>query len=912
MVAMDRSEDEVMFKRNTVNSVSGGIDKLYRKAGMKKNKAIHKPTSGDGLHMVEISERRLTKPALFDNVDGLIAPRREMRDDNQEVQRPEWDESPKIECVKGRTASDAVSRHALDNAKTRLKPIRISKSSDDIVNWVKHAQKKASGAKPSSSKRNHKFLKRLQSSNRNVVSDGWKVRNALASLTPPQTINSYYLEAVGRGNLREVIALFAIVRGDRIREFKKDCVDQNERSALRTAVENKNIPMCEFLVNNKVAYGDCLFHAIKIGFLPTVEVLLENHRSVNAIIKGDNPYFTSGTTPMLLAASLNQYEIIKILFKSGHSEIKNDVQEGDCFHTEFESATKLQMCCSAKSSPAYITIICEMTNTDPVEYCIDHIKDLRTQANVEYEYADFYKQLERKTEDYMCSLLDQIRSSQELGDLFMYNYDFAGADKWSIPVPTSNFRKLGCRMELLDDANAHRLVKVVTHHYSQLALAYMRYKNTPFLKDSSTIRNYTLRTLLGIIFPILSLIYTVAPNTRFGRLIASPVVSFDCHMASDVAFVILVFINSIHKDIDRNYLGSSPTVIEWLAVFWIAGKWVQEFEECYHRGMKGYLRDRWNHTDLLALCLLSVAVVFRCLDYSRAESYVPLYLGNGTTTHLGPFEPRMIADGFLAWAYVFVFLRLLSLTRANRRLGPLQVTLSRMMGDVLRFMIIFCLVVFSFALGLSELYWVYGTPKGKQMLCSYGANGTDVAAEAACLKSTIIFGGMWSTTKSLFWSLFGHIDITQLSLSNKHGFTETMGRFLLAVYHAIAIIVILNMLIAMMSKSYEITSENEEREWKFHRTAMWIRFIRREAIRPPPMNLIPHPHVVCKVMLRFLQLILRRRSLPQHHPKNGFGCSGLSITKESELYRLKVRCKLIKRKLIRRNKFKVLLSNGET
>uniref|UniRef100_H2XRS2 Ion transport domain-containing protein n=1 Tax=Ciona intestinalis TaxID=7719 RepID=H2XRS2_CIOIN len=657
------------------------------------------------------------------------------------------------------------------------------------------------------------------------------------------------------------------------REFKKDCVDQNERSALRTAVENKNIPMCEFLVNNKenqVAYGDCLFHAIKIGFLPTVEVLLENHRSVNAIIKGDNPYFTSGTTPMLLAASLNQYEIIKILFKSGHSEIIFNYfvkllrcAHGIKEHVNASLYSRKGIWAAKIENKFYIS----MTNTDPVEYCIDHIKDLRTQANVEYEYADFYKQLERKTEDYMCSLLDQIRSSQELGDLFMYNYDFAGADK-------CNFRKLGCRMELLDDANAHRLVKVVTHHYSQLALAYMRYKNTPFLKDSSTIRNYTLRTLLGIIFPILSLIYTVAPNTRFGRLIASPVVSFDCHMASDVAFVILVFINSIHKDIDRNYLDqashsdfiyrmstrSSPTVIEWLAVFWIAGKWVQEFEECYHRGMKGYLRDRWNHTDLLALCLLSVAVVFRCrfigllrkicLDYSRAESYVPLYLGNGTTTHLGPFEPRMIADGFLAWAYVFVFLRLLSLTRANRRLGPLQVTLSRMMGDVLRFMIIFCLVVFSFALGLSELYWVYGTPK-----------------------STIIFGGMWSTTKSLFWSLFGHIDITQLSLSNKHGFTETMGRFLLAVYHAIAIIVILNMLIAMMSKSYEITSENEEREWKFHRTAMWIRFIRREAIRPPPMNLIPHPHVVCKVMLRFLQLILRRRSLPQHHPKNGFGCS---------------------------------------
>lgn len=49
------------------------------------------------------------------------------------------------------------------------------------------------------------------------------------------------------------------------------------------------------------------------------------------------------------------------------------------------------------------------------------------------------------------------------------------------------------------------------------------------------------------------------------------------------------------------------------------------------------------------------------------------------------------------------------------------------------------------------------------------------------------------------------------------------------------------MLIAMMSKTYEDTSENEEIAWKFHRTSVWIRYIRREVVRPPPMNLFPNP-----------------------------------------------------------------------
>lgn len=80
----------------------------------------------------------------------------------------------------------------------------------------------------------------------------------------------------------------------------------------------------------------------------------------------------------------------------------------------------------------------------------------------------------------------------------------------------------------------------------------------------------------------------------------------------------------------------------------------------------------------------------------------------------------------------------------------------------------------------------------------------------------------------------------------------------MAVYHGVAIIVMLNMLIAMMSKSYEDTSENEDTAWKFHRTSVWIRFIRREVVRPPPMNLLPNPWRMKECMLSLKNFALRR------------------------------------------------------
>lgn len=60
--------------------------------------------------------------------------------------------------------------------------------------------------------------------------------------------------------------------------------------------------------------------------------------------------------------------------------------------------------------------------------------------------------------------------------------------------------------------------------------------------------------------------------------------------------------------------------------------------------------------------------------------------------------------------------------------------------------------------------------------------------------------------ETLFWALFGLPDISVVDFTDavetKHYFTQTVGNLLYATYHVIAIVVLLNVLIAMMSNTY--------------------------------------------------------------------------------------------------------------
>ena len=57
--------------------------------------------------------------------------------------------------------------------------------------------------------------------------------------------------------------------------------------------------------------------------------------------------------------------------------------------------------------------------------------------------------------------------------------------------------------------------------------------------------------------------------------------------------------------------------------------------------------------------------------------------------------------------------------------------------------------------------------------------------------------------KTLLWALFGVNDLEVLQIENgKQQLTESVGHFMYALYLLVAVIVLLNVLIAMMSSTY--------------------------------------------------------------------------------------------------------------
>ena len=60
--------------------------------------------------------------------------------------------------------------------------------------------------------------------------------------------------------------------------------------------------------------------------------------------------------------------------------------------------------------------------------------------------------------------------------------------------------------------------------------------------------------------------------------------------------------------------------------------------------------------------------------------------------------------------------------------------------------------------------------------------------------------------QTLFWTVFGQIDMKQFNLFCIDEFTKVAAKIILGIYAVITIVVLLNLLIAMLNNSYQLIS----------------------------------------------------------------------------------------------------------
>ncbi|KAM9299962.1 short transient receptor potential channel 4 [Morus bassanus] len=628
-----------------------------------------------------------------------------------------------------------------------------------------------------------------------------------------------YLNAVEKGDYASVKK--ALEEAEIYFKININCIDPLGRTALLIAIENENLELIELLLSFNVYVGDALLHAIRKEVVGAVELLL-NHKKPSGekqvppvLLDKQFSEFTPDITPIILAAHTNNYEIIKLLVQKGVSVPRP--HEVRCNCVECVSSSDVDSLRHSRSrlniykalaSPSLIALSSE----DPFLTAFQLSWELQELSKVENEFKSEYEELSRQCKQFAKDLLDQTRSSRELEIILNYRDDNSLIEEQS-----------GNDLARLKLAIKYRQKEFVAQPNCQQLLASRWYDEFPGWRRRHWAVKMLTCVVIGLLFPVFSVCYLIAPKSPLGLFIRKPFIKFICHTASYLTFLFLLLLASQHIDrSDLSMQGPPPTIVEWMILPWVLGFIWGEIKQMWDGGLQDYIHDWWNLMDFVMNSLYLATISLKIVAFSKYSGLVP-------RDSWDMWHPTLVAEALFAIANIFSSLRLISLFTANSHLGPLQISLGRMLLDILKFLFIYCLVLLAFANGLNQLYFYYET------------NEPGNCKGIRCEKQNNAFSTLFETLQSLFWSIFGLINLYVTNVKARHEFTEFVGATMFGTYNVISLVVLLNMLIAMMNNSYQLIADHADIEWKFARTKLWMSYFEEGGTLPTPFNVIPSP-----------------------------------------------------------------------
>ncbi|CAI4228848.1 unnamed protein product [Auanema sp. JU1783] len=663
-----------------------------------------------------------------------------------------------------------------------------------------------------------------------------------------------FIEASERGDKPTLLELLQQKKHGQ--PLNVNALDIMGRSALEIAVDNENLEVVELLLQQDgIRIGNALLCAIREGVYKIVEMLV-NHPSITPEMLGEGwsqhldpaeaagAEYPSDISPIILAAQLNHFEILgmfiqrKALIEKPHRhacicETCDKERLNDSLQHSLKRINKYR----ALASPAWMSL----TSPDPIKSAFKLSWELRQLALVELEFKEVYLKMANDCNNYAVALLNQCRSSEEL--IAVLNKD--NTDNNEVVEPWSARLSLS-RLKL---AIKYEQKAFVSHAHCQQLLTSIWYEGFPGRQQRGSVLNIVICAFLVFLWPVFSISYILMPKSRIGRIVRSPFMKFLYYSISFGCFLLLLTLATFesYRNEKGEVKGSSgtrasdrgppPSMIESLVVAWVLGMLWSEIKQLWEEGFKKYVHQWWNWLDFIMICLYLSTISIRMSSY-----YLYEHNSNRFTVRSkwNAYEPMLVAEALFAVGNVFSFARIIYLFQTNPYLGPLQISLGCMLVDVAKFCFIFVLIISSFSIGLAQLYWYYDpdTP-----VCMEGKE---------CERMSNVFSSIADSYLTLLWALFSITKVEDTNVIENHHFTQSIGRGLFIMYHCTSIIVLLNMLIAMMSHSFQNINDHADLEWKFHRTKLWMAHFDEGSSLPPPFNIVITPkaiwYAVCSIM----------------------------------------------------------------
>ena len=614
--------------------------------------------------------------------------------------------------------------------------------------------------------------------------------------------------------------------------FDINCTDPLGRTALSIAIINENPELIEILLEAGIQTRDSLLLAIDEQYVEGVELLLEHEERV---WRSDGPHswealdpvraaYTPDITPLILAAHKNNYEILKILLDRGaHLPKPHEVKCAceQCWVASKQDSLRFSMsrlnAYKALSSPSLIAL----TSKDPILTAFKLSNQLKGLSKMESQFCKEYTVLREQVQGFATSLLDHARSSYELEVMLNYNAEMT---VWS-PGHHQTLDRLKLAIKCKQKS-------FVAHPNVQQLLGSIWYEGVPGFRRNNIFQQSFQILKNCLMFPYYCVMYMLAPHTETGEFIKKPFIKFICHSSSYIFFLMLLAMASQRieyliieilaailedeslfetvREWERTERGSLPSVVETVIILWQVCLLWRDIRVVYKQGVAEYATDLWNLADWFTNgCFISWIILRFTSCYM-----VSLEQAQGIDPYLPrekwhAYDPYLLSEGLFGAGMISSYLKIVQILSVNPHLGSLQISLGRMVMDIMKWIGLTVLVCFAFACGMNQLLWYYADLEKKQCDDSNReaglSFGTGKARHSACLIWRR-FSNLFETLQSLFWAVFGLVSLNDFELTGVKDFTRFWALLMFGVYSCCNMIVLLNMLIAMMSNSYQSIS----------------------------------------------------------------------------------------------------------
>eukprot|EP00112_Aurelia_sp_Birch-Aquarium-sp1_P011271 Seg237.1 transcript_id=Seg237.1/GoldUCD/mRNA.D3Y31 product="Transient receptor potential-gamma protein" protein_id=Seg237.1/GoldUCD/D3Y31 len=335
----------------------------------------------------------------------------------------------------------------------------------------------------------------------------------------------------------------------------------------------------------------------------------------------------------------------------------------------------------------------------------------------------------------------------------------------------------------------------------------------------------------SLMFPITSLGYLLFPCTSFGQSAQEPLVKFISGASSFVTFLgLLALIAALPTKGIRK--GDAPTGLEILVFVWLISLLVAELNQLSQTGWFRYFTSGWNWMDISMISLMLTSYFL----------WVVLWIVQTPGNKSAIEKTRKVSNGLFTCGTIMSFFRLVYLCQITRFLGLLQLCLGKMIEVIFQFAFISCVVLWSFSVGMVFLHSSLDGTNQKFNATVHTTSVQNILGQG--------FKGLPATMVTLAWASLNMVGLKSLEDFDDGGIIYLWSGFLFTLYYGVSMIVLLNMLIAMMSNSYQQIENNIEVEHKYAKSQLWVDYIGNENFLPCPFNLIPSWKSIRKIYLK--------------------------------------------------------------